>query len=741
MRRKTMKNLINLLIALLLVSTSLVACATPTKVTVGTASETATPTQPATETPTPTTEAEADLEGTLWTLDSYLNSEGESVDVLPDTRITLEFKDGKIGGRAGCNTYFASYEIEGDSLTVGVIGVTEMYCAPEALMTQEGEYLAALQSAALYRVVDDKLEIVNGDGETLLSFSVLEPTPLTGTTWRLTGFNDGKGGSVSLLNGTEITALFDDEGGLSGTAGCNNYKASYEIDGRTISIGPAAATRMMCAKPDGIMEQESAYLSMLESAAAYRIKGDSLGVFDAGGTRLASYTAETEIGMANPASVYCEEQGGRLEIRTDDSGGQAGYCIFADGSECEEWAFFRGECAPASASSLSMEALKNATYPSQLEEGSTITLTNGRYEGEPFVEGGASRPVVILVEPVAFGDLDGDGVEDAAVILAANAGGSGTFISLEAVRNEGGEPVHLANYLLGDRVQIESLATVSPVGSNHRVEGGQILLEMITHGPSDPMCCPTQQVVQTYALRGDELVQTSTQNISTDPATAPDIVGTVWNWQGFTDQSGQNDIIVIYPPAYRLELLPDGQFNFKADCNVGRGTFTLDGSSITFEAMVTTLAECGPGSLYNQYLNLLGQAVTYVREGDTLTLNLTADGGDMKFSKLHAVTGQVVTQGEATLPEGARLEVKVMDVTQGTPGTQVGGVLRDVTQFPMEFEATYHAPAIDPQNIYALQVTIKDKEGNSLYTNTQAYNVLTQDNPTYHIEVMVEPEG
>ncbi len=50
--------------------------------------------------------------------------------------------------------------------------------------------------------------------------------------------------------------------------------------------------------------------------------------------------------LPNPASVFCEEQGGRLEIRTAEDGGQAGYCIFADGSECEEWAFFRGECAP-----------------------------------------------------------------------------------------------------------------------------------------------------------------------------------------------------------------------------------------------------------------------------------------------------------------------------------------------------------------------------------------------------------
>lgn len=50
--------------------------------------------------------------------------------------------------------------------------------------------------------------------------------------------------------------------------------------------------------------------------------------------------------MPNPASVYCEEQGGTLEIRTDADGGQYGACLFPDGSECDEWGFFRGECSP-----------------------------------------------------------------------------------------------------------------------------------------------------------------------------------------------------------------------------------------------------------------------------------------------------------------------------------------------------------------------------------------------------------
>jgi inhibitor of cysteine peptidase len=50
--------------------------------------------------------------------------------------------------------------------------------------------------------------------------------------------------------------------------------------------------------------------------------------------------------MANPASVFCGENGGTVELRTDAAGGVAGFCVFPDGSECDEWAYFRGECAP-----------------------------------------------------------------------------------------------------------------------------------------------------------------------------------------------------------------------------------------------------------------------------------------------------------------------------------------------------------------------------------------------------------
>jgi putative hemolysin len=59
-------------------------------------------------------------------------------------------------------------------------------------------------------------------------------------------------------------------------------------------------------------------------------------------------------GMPNPASVYCEEQGGQVEIRSDEDSGQYGVCVFDDGSECDEWEFYRGECAPEGADVIGM---------------------------------------------------------------------------------------------------------------------------------------------------------------------------------------------------------------------------------------------------------------------------------------------------------------------------------------------------------------------------------------------------
>jgi len=50
--------------------------------------------------------------------------------------------------------------------------------------------------------------------------------------------------------------------------------------------------------------------------------------------------------IPNPAAEFCVKCGYRYEIRTDPQGGQYGVCVFPDGSECDEWAYYRKCNAP-----------------------------------------------------------------------------------------------------------------------------------------------------------------------------------------------------------------------------------------------------------------------------------------------------------------------------------------------------------------------------------------------------------
>jgi putative hemolysin len=65
--------------------------------------------------------------------------------------------------------------------------------------------------------------------------------------------------------------------------------------------------------------------------------------------------------MPNPASVYCEQNGNKLEIRTAADGSQSGVCVFPGGSTCDEWAYFRGECGPTSQTSPTLVVTLEAT--------------------------------------------------------------------------------------------------------------------------------------------------------------------------------------------------------------------------------------------------------------------------------------------------------------------------------------------------------------------------------------------
>jgi heat shock protein HslJ len=116
--------------------------------------------------------------------------------------------------------------------------------------------------------------------------------PLRSTDWRLTHYYDGMGALIAVLPGTEINALFGDNGSVTGTGGCNTYSADYQASETTLTIGALSVTNALCSSPDGIMTQESAYLNILRTAATYRIVGSTLEVKNGAGVVILQYQGQ-----------------------------------------------------------------------------------------------------------------------------------------------------------------------------------------------------------------------------------------------------------------------------------------------------------------------------------------------------------------------------------------------------------------------------------------------------------------
>jgi putative hemolysin len=88
-------------------------------------------------------------------------------------------------------------------------------------------------------------------------------------------------------------------------------------------------------------------------------------------------TETPQANMPNPASVYCEQNGNKLGIQTASDGSQNGICVFPDGSTCDEWSYFRGECGPAAQKSPTPGIVVEAT--STVSVGNTAENASGGY--------------------------------------------------------------------------------------------------------------------------------------------------------------------------------------------------------------------------------------------------------------------------------------------------------------------------------------------------------------------------
>ncbi len=646
----------------------------------------------------PTSPGSDVLDGTHWTVATFLNAAGAIVSPLPGTTISAEFLDGQVTGNASCNRYFASYTQDGDSLTLGQAGSTMMFCGdPDGIMDQELAYLANLAQVVSFQLQGENLLLLDADGNPLVIYSQAAAPSLTGVVWELVSYNNGKEAVVSVLAGTTLTAEFAQDGTLSGSSGCNRYSASYSVDGGKIAIEPGISTLMACSEPDGIMEQEAAYLQALPTAATYGFADGRLELRTADGALVASYNAQAAPGMSlentqwtldgfmiggdafasplagttitasflsenrlsgsagcnsyttsyeldgellaiGPAAstkMLCSDPSGVMEqeanyLQTLEKTAAyqltADQLILVDADGLQTLVFIRsaGEGEPVDTSAVQVDdrqvLLANAAYGNQLVPGGTAQLSDGEFR-TPAAEGSASEITVRLIGEPVYLTLPG-GEEAALVTLASNGGGSGTFIDLHLVSIQDGVVQPLAVTMLGDRVIVNSVAW----------EDGQAVVDLVTQGPEDPMCCPTLHVVLYFDYQDGALREAGQEEIGTVPAEVLPLLGV--NWQWLQTQTPVELIAPEQPENYTLRFMPDGRYLIKADCNFGSGSYTLQDSSLELGPAMMTMMACPEGTQDSTYLQQLDAArILFFDEAGDLRLDLFADGGTMQFQR------------------------------------------------------------------------------------------------------------
>ena len=225
-------------------------------------------------------------------------------------------------------------------------------------------------------------------------------------------------------------------------------------------------------------------------------------------------------------------------------------------------------------SALTPDQVKNAKYQLVSQDAHPVVqLTNAAYQSTADVSS-PNFMSISLASQMAFGDLNGDGAGDAAVLLAENYGGSGVFVSLVALLNQKSQPVQAGSILIDDRPVINSLG----------IKDGQIFLDATVHGPNDPGCCAAKQTRQTYRFIAGKLVFTSYVTKTPDGGERVITIDSPTNGSTVSSQLTVTGHVTIAPFENNLSYvvfdannneITKGSFLVHADQPGGPGTFSL----------------------------------------------------------------------------------------------------------------------------------------------------------------------
>jgi heat shock protein HslJ len=222
------------------------------------------------------------------------------------------------------------------------------------------------------------------------------------------------------------------------------------------------------------------------------------------------------------------------------------------------------------------DELRNLTYTG-LTGDSTVALKDGEWQGAPFATGGTAGPRVTLVPGFRLvGDLDGDGADEAVVLLSQSTGGSGVFDYVAVTDREDGQPRNEATAALGDRVQVRDA----------HVAGGLLVFDLVRAGPEDAMCCPGELARRTWRLGEGTLVALSD---SVTGRLSPAALGD----GGWALEAWDQADTVAAPPGLTLRL-DQGKLTGSSGCNRYTAPFRAGDSpgDATVGPIVSTKMAC-----------------------------------------------------------------------------------------------------------------------------------------------------
>ena len=281
-------------------------------------------------------------------------------------------------------------------------------------------------------------------------------------------------------------------------------------------------------------------------------------------------------------------------------------------AEDESAATMAATAQPAGAPSL--DEIANATISGIYDE--PVQLQGGKYEGEPFEPQGASFPRVGLIEEFLLtSDMDGNGVEEAVVMLWESSGGSGTYSYLAALGREGSEIVNIATAEIGDRVQLRDA----------RISGNRIELDVVQAGPEDAGCCPGEMATLAWTLDGDSLNPVES-GVETARLSLDALAGPEWVLNRFD----RNDPAPDEPEI--TVLFEEDRIAGGSGCNRYMGSITAGDmpGDLTIGLLAGTMMACPPEimELEDRYRGQLEKVHTFGFLNGKLALTYEKDDGN-----------------------------------------------------------------------------------------------------------------